>query len=98
MRTGFLLFAFIHPFMSYEDNLKRTSTKFAVHSPVQYDWICIDGQKVGHPMMCVEAHTIRCWLAHALDDMKEVLREPELPSWLTGKEPEKPRKRKSRRK
>ena len=58
--------------MSYEDNLKRTSTKFAVHSPVQYDWICIDGQKVGHPMMCVEAHTIRCWLAYSLDDLENL--------------------------
>jgi hypothetical protein len=88
--------------MSYEENLKRISRKFAVHSPVQYDQIYIDGQPIGHPMMTEKAHEIYCWLAWSLHDLEEVLKarmaaDPPLPSWLTGKDPES-RKRKPRKK
>ena len=62
-----------HSCMSYEENLKRISRKFAVHSPVQYDQIFIDGYPVGHPMMTEKAKEILCWLAWSLQDLEGIL-------------------------
>ena len=63
-----------HSCMSYEDNVKRLARKFAVHSPVQYDQIFIDGHPIGHPMMTEKANEILCWLAWSLHDLEEVIR------------------------
>ena len=60
--------------MSYEENLIRISRKFAVHSPVQYDQIFIDGHPIGHPMMTEKAHEIYCWLAWSLADLEKHFR------------------------
>src|ERR1044072_2974209 len=61
-----------HSVMSYEENLKRISQKFAVHSPAQYDQIFIDGLPIGHPLMSEEAYKISCWLGWSLQDLEDL--------------------------